>query len=198
MERVAAAAAAAATSFDDPLTVKWLPRMAHEPFIEIRSLNLIEEVVAIIEVLSPTNKEPGPGRESNKEKQGAVWSSTVHLLEIDLLRTGQRSLPPDGEVLVPASPDFDYLISLHKAGQGSVADLWSVRLPHRLPRLRLPLADEETFVPLDLQTVVNRACSEGGIAKKLLRSYKLPPNPPLNANDAAWSDALLRECGLRP
>ena len=185
----------AAAYFDVPITLEWLPETVHEPFIEVRTFDDKNELIAVVEVLSPTNKQDGPGWDSYKNKQIALYQSMVHFLEIDLLRTGRRTLPPDGGAEQNAVP-FDYFVSLHKGGKGERLDLWPVSLQSRLPRLQLPLADDD-FVPLDMQAVINRACSDGGLARSLLRAYPLPPNPPLNSTDEVWADVLLREQGLR-
>src|SRR5215831_17508268 len=64
------------------------------------------EVVCVIELLSPVNKQGG-GREDYLRKRAAVLQSTAHIVELDLLRSGQR-LPMD-EPLPPA--DYYALVS---------------------------------------------------------------------------------------
>jgi len=59
----------------------------HETYITVLDLISKQEVVAVIEVISPTNKVEGPGRKSYLNKQRKVRKSTAHLVEIDLLRT---------------------------------------------------------------------------------------------------------------
>ncbi len=56
--------------------------------IEIRDRN-DHRLVACIEVVSPTNKQ-GDGYLEYQRKRNRVLNSTAHLLEIDLLRQGQR------------------------------------------------------------------------------------------------------------
>ena len=185
----------AATTFDEPITLEWIPETVHEPFIAIRTLNDAEELIAAIEVLSPTNKQDGLGWDSYKNKQTTLYNSPVHFLEIDLLRAGRRTLPPDGAAGKRLAL-FDYFVSLHKGGKGESIDLWPILLQNRLPHIQLPLAGED-FVPLDIQNVVNRACSDGGAARRLLRAYSSPPNPPRSPENEAWANALLRKRGLR-
>ena len=69
-------------------------RTVREAFIEIRTANAREDLVTVIEILSPTNKEPGPGREEYIRKQQDVMGSFVHLVEIDLLREEPYVLAP--------------------------------------------------------------------------------------------------------
>ncbi len=61
-------------------------------FIEIIDIKSGRRVVTVIEVLSPSNKIPGPGRDLYAKKQEELRSGGVSLVEIDLLRTGTRVL----------------------------------------------------------------------------------------------------------
>jgi len=58
--------------------------------IEILDLHSGQRVVAVIEVVSPSNKCPGPGRDAYLAKQREIMGSTAHLIEIDLLRAGEH------------------------------------------------------------------------------------------------------------
>src|SRR5436309_13087299 len=66
--------------------------------VEIRD-RLERRLVTSIEVLSPTNKR-GDGRDEYLAKRYRILQSTAHLIEIDLLRAGQRL--PMKRVLPPA------------------------------------------------------------------------------------------------
>src|SRR5437762_4940701 len=74
----------------------------HESFIEIRDRESFE-VITIIELLSPTNKDPGSDREQYIGKRKALLRSNAHLVEIDLLRGGER-MP------VEEMPSCDYVV----------------------------------------------------------------------------------------
>lgn len=191
LERVSVAA-----PFDSPLTLEYGTETIREPFLEIRSRNENDDIITVIEVLSPTNKKVGQGRDEYQSKQKELIHSWVHLLEIDLLRAGQYSLAPD-ETRLRSKKRFDYLVSLHRGGRGSKFDCWPILLHERLPRVTVPLAGKDEYVTLDLQTVVNRVYSEGGLWRSLRYAYANPPNPPLSASDTEWADTLLRERGLR-
>jgi hypothetical protein len=72
---------------DAPAIVEW-DTDQKEPFVEVRVLGS-NEVVTVIEVLSPSNKAPGArGREEYLRKQREIIASNVNLVEIDLLRDG--------------------------------------------------------------------------------------------------------------
>ena len=69
------------------------PQEERESYIVIRQ-SRGRDVVAIIEVLSPTNKRGGSdGRREYLSKRASLLTSTTHLVEIDLLLKGQLLLP---------------------------------------------------------------------------------------------------------
>ena len=64
--------------------------LEREIFLTLRD-RASNEVVTVIEVLSPSNKRPGSdGRKEYLEKRNQVLMSTAHLIELDLLRGGER------------------------------------------------------------------------------------------------------------
>jgi hypothetical protein len=62
----------------------------HEGRVEILDSCNVMRLVSLIEVVSPTNKTAGPGRESYKAKQKETLRRNCHLVEIDLLRHGRH------------------------------------------------------------------------------------------------------------
>ena len=85
---------------------------------------------------------------------------------------------------------FDCLVSLHRAGDADEYDLWPVAVRDRLPRLLLPLTNDEEVV-VDMQGVLKRAYRDGYYDR--LVNYQEPPNPPLSPGDAAWANALIEK-----
>lgn len=75
-----------------------MPEREPQFTIEIRVIDS-RELLTAIEVLSSSNKR-GKGREEYLDKRNRVLKSAAHLLEIDLLRSGQRV--PMREALQPA------------------------------------------------------------------------------------------------
>jgi hypothetical protein len=65
-----------------------LPEEIREGYLKIREV-ATGYVVTAIEVLSPTNKRAGMGREAYLRKRQEVLSTPTHLVEIDLLRSGK-------------------------------------------------------------------------------------------------------------
>jgi hypothetical protein len=156
-----------------------------EAFLRVTHLES-DTLVAIIEVLSPTNKIRGSrGRTSFMDKRREVLNSEVHWVEIDLLRAGDPSVthPP----LVPS----DYRVLVSRAGQRKQARYWPIGVRQTLPVIGIPLRGKDPDVPLDLgavfRTVYDRA------AYDLSLDYRKEPRPPLEAGDAVWARQLLRK-----
>jgi hypothetical protein len=85
-----------------------------------------ETLVTVIEILSPVNKRPGRGRQEYLNKRAALLESSVHLIEIDLLRQWPR-MPLEG--LLPAC---DYLAVVSDASERPVCEVWPLGLPPAL------------------------------------------------------------------
>lgn len=155
----------------------------------------IARVVAHIEVVSPTIKEQGRARVAHQQRQAERMNCDVHLLEIDLLRGGKYCLHVPFSIVQECGA-WDYLIVLQDVFRPSHDLFWRVALDEPLPRLLLPLAPDVTPVPLDMQTALNDCYDESGLGLDI--DYTQEPDPPLSPEQARWSDALLRNAGLRP
>jgi len=162
--------------------------------IRERRLSVIDrathEVVTIIEVLSPANKMAGArGRRHYKRKRREVFDSDTHLVEIDLLRAGERFVSK--EVLPPC----EYLVHVSIEQDRPKGLVWPVRLSERLPIVKVPLRAGDPSAPLDLQAALESACEDADYIAGI--DYSKPPVPPLSSEWAEWADRLLREKGLR-
>jgi hypothetical protein len=168
-------------------------------FVEIRDSQRGHKLVTLIEIVSPSNKQPGPDRRAYESKQMEILSSDANLIEIDLLRGGRRLLPyPE---LAAAVDDLapDYLVVLNRSAlrEGYWMDftLYPTAIREPLPCIPVPLAGEDPDVLLDLQVAFNRAYVEGPYARMV--DYTVDPDPPLGANDAIWANKLLVAASLR-
>jgi hypothetical protein len=146
------------------------------------------KLVAIIEVVSPTNKAAGPGRKSYIQKQREVLERDCHLVEIDLMRCGRHV------VSVPASladslAAFDYLVCVNRWTRRDLYEVYPRRLRERLPRLALPLADPDPDVVFDVQAALEQVYVESRYARRV--RYDRPCDPPLNATDQQWANECL-------
>lgn len=174
----------------EPVTVpEVIDDEIHESRLEI--VGSIEgSVVTVIEIVSPSNKTPGAhGRESFQKKRREVFQSFAHWLEIDLLRHGKRMFFHN------VSIDSEYLAYSSRADERPRGKIWPIRLRQQLPVIGIPLRGEDGDLPFDLQPFFNSVYDRA--AFDLVINYEADPDPPLNAADAAWADALLRAKGLR-
>jgi hypothetical protein len=64
----------------------------------------------------------------------------------------------------------------------------TVRQP--LPTIRIPLAGGDPDVPLGIRAALERAYDAGSYRDRI--DYASPCQPPLDADDQAWADALIR------
>jgi len=187
--------AATAVASDPPLVLTYEPVEIREVFVEILPVGEESRVVTVIEVLSYSNKTPGhEGRKLYLTKQREILESQTHLLEIDLLRTGEHTVAVSREQLLKKCR-WDYLVCLHRGGHGNRFEVWPITIRQRLPRILVPLADGDPDVVLDLQAVFDRCYDEGAYARRI--DYRRDPPIPLEGEDAEWADKLLREKGLR-
>lgn len=166
-----------------------VPEVVRERYLELRDRGEGEKLLTVIEVLSPSNKRAGPGRTSYFEKRVAILGSETSLVEIDLLRMGQRMPVIDA----PGRNDYSVFVSPGNTRPRSNLYPFSVRNP--LPVFPVPLRPEVPPVPVDLSAVLSAAYDRSRIAQRL--DYTRPSEPPLAPEDAAWAEALLREQGLR-
>jgi hypothetical protein len=181
---------------DEPVIVKVPELEVHESYVNILDLHSGQELVTVIEVISPTNKYAGPGRDSFLEKQKQVRKSTVHLVEIDLLRAGPHVLAVP-EWICRAQGPYHYLACVNRyRGERDEFDLYPRQLPERLPKIRIPLAGKDPDVVLDVQSVLEQTYKGGCYQDRI--NYNAPCRPPLSAEDRAWANRILKKAGYRP
>ncbi|MEG3877858.1 DUF4058 family protein [Microcoleus sp. herbarium7] len=165
-----------------------LPVEVKETYLQVIETET-KKVVTVIEVLSPTNKRPGKGREMYETKRENVFNSRTHLVEIDLLRSYQP-LPVFGNDI-----EANYRILVSRANQRPLADLYLFNLPDMIPAFPLPLRAGDAEPMVDLQGLLNGVYDRAAYDFRI--DYTAPPVPALSETDAAWADSLLRETGLR-
>jgi hypothetical protein len=156
--------------------------------VQVRDIQR-RQLVAAIEILSPTNK----GKEGRREylrRRERFLDSDVHLLEIDLLRKGRR-VPMEQEL--PAAP---YFVFLSRADERPVTEVWPIPLDQPLPTVPVPLRERDADARLDLQQAVTMAYDECCLSDMI--DYTKPPDVPLTPEQAAWVAHHLHAAGLRP
>ena len=156
-------------------------------FVEIRDRRS-RRLVTLIELLSPSNKLFGPDREQYEIKRAEILASPTHLVEIDLLRCGERM--PFAESL-----ECDYCVLVSRYPQRPEADLWPIHLRDPLPTIPIPLLGTDPEPGLDLQAILHHLYDTRGYAKFI---YDTPPDPPLSPEDEAWARSLIRSPANQP
>jgi hypothetical protein len=154
--------------------------VAREAYVEIRDRHS-QELVAVLELLSPSNKRAGPDREQYLAKRGRILASPAHLVEIDLLRGGEP-MPPQER------PDCIYSVLVSRAEERPLAGFWPIGLRERLPAIPIPLRPPHAEATLDLQELLHRVHDEAGYEYYI---YEGEPQPPLASEDAAWARPFL-------
>jgi hypothetical protein len=147
-------------------------------YLEIREMTT-QRVVTVIEMLSPFNKREGRGREEYLNRRNEILGSEVHLVELDLLRDGERL--PMGKPL----PSAHYYAIISRSYRRPIAEVyaWSIRQP--LPTIPKPLKRGEPDVMLDLQSVFNAVYDRAGYDYRL--PYDREPEVALSPEDWEWA-----------
>lgn len=146
--------------------------------IEIRDVAK-RKLVTVLELLSPMNKI-GSGFKAYVKKREAILQTKTHLVEIDLLRIGQR-IPLTGGNLPPAP----YYAFLSRATNRPKTDVWPIQLEEYLPTIPIPLSSEEEDIPLSLQQAIE-SCFQLVGYQRLLDYTQSPPSPVLSNPELDW------------
>ncbi len=148
-------------------------------------------LVTSIEILSPVNKRRGhEAFEAYQRKRHALLRSSANLLEIDLLRAGERW------TLNTELPDAPYFIFLSREARRSRVEAWPLRLQEPIPIIPVPLRDPDPDVPLDLGKAI-REIYDAAAYDLRLDYREPPPKPDQSAKDVEWVDSFLRQAGVR-
>jgi hypothetical protein len=188
----AATAVAPLLAADEPIVVQLLAAEIREGFIEIRNVGDDDTVIAVIEVVRPTNKFAGKGRRLYRRKQRQVLRSQAHLIEIDLLRMGPHVIAVSEQELSELR-NYDYMVCVNRAQAEEPRDQFEVyprTLRERLPNFRLPLANGDPDVVFDLQAALAEVYRVARFGRRT--NYDRPCVPPLSPDDQAWADELIR------
>src|SRR6185503_15992143 len=107
-------------------------------------------LVTTVEVLSPSNKckNTAGWEEYLRKRQGAMLGG-VHLVEIDLLRGGER-MP-----MLDPWPDCPYTLLVARASKTHKCKVWPGHFRQALPAIQVPLAKPDADISLDLQPLID-------------------------------------------
>jgi hypothetical protein len=145
------------------------------------------ELVTAIEILSPINKRPHTtGLTQYRFKRDQLLASRVHLVELDLLRGGERP----GLEVNDDPIDTDYIVLVNRARMKRPSAIWPVALNKKLPTIPIPLLPPDPDVLLELNAAVHEVYAESGYDWRM--DYTRPvPNPPLRPAMLPVVNALL-------
>ncbi|MEM6353736.1 MAG: DUF4058 family protein [Cyanobacteria bacterium P01_D01_bin.14] len=167
-----------------PVTVEVpLPEAIQERYLEVREV-ATGQVVTVVELLSPSNKRAGQGRQQYLAKRLKILGSQTHLVELDLLRAH-----PPMPLSSSATPSH-YRLLISRAEQRPKAMLYPFNLPEPIPAFPFPLTDSDAEPVLDLGQLLNQVYDRASY--DLAMDYAQPPSPPLTEADVAWIREILR------
>jgi hypothetical protein len=170
-----------------PVTLP-IPDEITETYLEIRAVGE-DRVITVLEILSPTNKRRGRGREMYEEKRDLVLTTRTHLVEIDLLRGGEpMRMNQNGS-------RSHYRILISRAPKRPRADLYPFNVQQPIPDFDLPLQRDDAEPRVELNRILHELYDRAGYDLRI--NYKTDPEPPLDGDDAIWLDNLLREAKFR-
>jgi len=167
-----------------------LPDEQTERFLQLIDLNK-NQVVAVIEILSPTNKRRGSdGFREYRKKWLETLRSPCHLVEIDLLRGGERPATTQ-----PLKPSTDYCVMVYRVNKRPVIDVYEWPLRRSLPSIPIPLANGDPDIWIDLQSIFEAIYD--GAALEVTLPYDDSLAPPLRTSDEEWLRERLKTLAPR-
>jgi hypothetical protein len=157
-----------------------------ERYIEIIEPENGRRVVTAIEFFTESHKLRGYDQERYLRRRRENLTAGVNLVEIDLLRSGERVLTRYHRI--PASYRTTYQVCVRRDYKGQT-EVYPVPLQRPLPTIRIPLREGDADAHLDLQSLIGQAFANGSHDSL---DYTQPPDPPLDDTDATWAAELLR------
>lgn len=160
-----------------------MPLLVNERYLEVREI-VTDEVITVIELLSPKNKRSGDGRTAYEKKRRAILGSATHLVELDLLRGGKPM------AILGMRSTTAYRILISRSHQRPAADLYSLTLQQKLPSFPIPLKPNEKEPLVPLQDIFNGVYDRARYSTRIDYRQPIPP-PALSAVDREWVAMLL-------
>jgi hypothetical protein len=167
-----------------------------DPLVE-RHIEIVDQsggrVITAIEILSPWNKLEGSGRDRYMTKREQYLASRTNLVEIDLVRSGKwwSMVPPH---IVQAKHHWPYRVTVWRAWAAGKLALYRIGLSQELPPIAVPLREGEAEVSLPLQQLIVQVYRNGRYDRT---DYSKPCEPPLEGEDAAFAEQVLKAAGRR-
>lgn len=135
-------------------------------------------LITSIEIVSPANKY-GAGLRQFQRKWSTLRRAGVSLVEIDLIRRGERIFTQ------PELRDAPYLVTVTRS-EAIQTGAWPIMLREQLPEIPIPLLYPDEDARVALQDLLNTIYGQARFGNTI--DYAgTPPAPPLSAEDAEWA-----------
>jgi hypothetical protein len=125
------------------------------------------QLVAVLELLSPSNKQ-GSGRGQYMLKRNALVMEGVHLVELDLLRKGER-LPTQERL-----PAGEYYLVISRANRRPKCEVYAWTRDDLLPVVPVPLKTPDPDIFVDLGEVFKLSYERGRYDRSIDYDQPLP------------------------
>lgn len=150
-----------------------------EAFIEIYEVGPEMRLVTSIEVLSPSNKRPNSeGWDLYQRKRQSLLLERVNLVELDLLRGGQR-MP-----MLDPWPNCPYVLMVARARKPHACLVVEGHFQQPLPEIPIPLAKPDPDLSLNLQALLDTIYRRYRYEQSI--NYATELTPSLTAEEMAW------------
>ncbi|MBX2892328.1 MAG: DUF4058 family protein [Saprospiraceae bacterium] len=147
-----------------------------------------QQLIAAIEVLSPVSKQ-APGIQPCREKRDLLHEDGVHLLEIDLLRRGERPLN------YPTLPRQAHYFVMLQRGERYRTEVWAMTVRDKLPIVPVPLKSPDPDVRLDIGATLSEVYARSRYDLSV-RYGNNPPPPTFSEEGLQWLRGILKEKAL--
>ena len=163
-----------------------------ETFLDIFATRDGEErLVTAIEILSLSNKNPGPRRRDYLRKQRElIQDGQANLVEIDLLRAGRHTTAVPEALALRQAGTYDYHVCVHRFDRLGDYLVYPIRLDDGLPEVEIPLLPDDGAVTVDFQEVFDR-CYDEGPYRRRIRYGEEALVPPLSSQRMEWAHGIL-------
>jgi hypothetical protein len=142
-----------------------------------------QKVVAVAELLSPSNKA-GNNRRDYLVKRNGLMKRDVHLIELDFL-VGGRRLPMENPL-----PPGNYFALIARAERRPDCDVFAWTVRDRLPTIPISLLPPDPDLVIDLAPLFASVYERARYARSI--EYRDPLNVPLAPEDRTWAEERAR------
>jgi hypothetical protein len=154
-----------------------------QDYLVFKENDQFQRVLAVVELLSPANKE-GSYAEAYGEKRSRFLFSRTNFMEIDFLRAGEN---PSRALFPELEPTPYFIFVARKTDLGRHEAGFPLRLQDPLPRIGLPLGGGRPDLALDLAAAFRSAYDIATHPGPIDYAREEVPGPKLSADDEKWA-----------